>query len=67
MFQMLELLEEINRAIGWKGNGYNDTKQFYCEHCDATHLDAAKIQHADNCLVTRVRKAIEDGRVKEGK
>ena len=56
--QTLELLEEINRGIGWKGVGDNDEEQFYCEHCQATHLDYTQIQHADNCLVTKVRGAI---------
>ena len=58
--QTLELLKKINDAIGWHGVGERQEEQFYCEHCNATHLNYSKIQHSDNCIVTKVRAAIGD-------
>ena len=60
MLQTLELLEKVNESIGWHGIGDNDTEQFYCEHCKATHIDYTKIHHTDTCIVTNVREAIVD-------
>ena len=59
MLKTLELLEKINKAIGWRGEGPHDTDHFYCEHCGMAHLDSTKIKHAGKCIVTKVREAIK--------
>lgn len=52
--ETVRLLGKIRHAIGWHGTGVNDREQFYCEHCKATHLDAALIEHAPHCLIIEI-------------
>lgn len=55
-------LDEALPEMGFRGSGENDTNIFYCEHCGASHEAYDDIEHAENCVIVRLRAALSTAR-----
>ena len=50
-------LQVVSEQSGHHGHG-DDPDRFYCEFCEASHLDYTRIKHSKFCVMTGVREAI---------